>query len=41
MLPDREIHIVDSLSASMAIGLLARMGLELAEADVPASEIAA
>ena len=40
MLPDREIHIVDSLSASMAIGLLARMGLELAEADVPASEIA-
>jgi len=35
MLPDREIHIVDSLSASMAIGLLARMGLELAEADVP------
>ena len=40
MLPDREIHIVDSLSASMAIGLLAQMGLELAEADVPASEIA-
>src|SRR6476659_995308 len=40
MLPDREIHIVDSLSASMAIGLLARMGVELAEADVPASEIA-
>jgi len=40
MLPDREIHIVDSLSASMAIGLLARMGLELAEADVPAAEIA-
>jgi fatty acid kinase fatty acid binding subunit len=40
MLPDREIHIVDSLSASMAIGLIARMGLELAEADVPASEIA-
>ena len=40
MLPDREIHIVNSLSASMAIGLLARMGLELAEADVPASEIA-
>ena len=40
MLPDREIHIVDSLSASMAIGLLARMGVELAEADVPAAEIA-
>ena len=40
MLPDREIHIVDSMSASMAIGLLARMGVELAEADVPAAEIA-
>ena len=40
MLPDREIHIVDSSSASMAIGLLARMGVELAEADVPAAEIA-
>jgi DegV family protein with EDD domain len=41
MLPDREIHVVDSLSASMAIGILARMGIELAEADVPAEEIAA
>ena len=41
MLPDREIHVVDSLSASMAVGILARMGLELAEADHPASEIAA
>ena len=41
MLPDREIHVVDSLSASMATGTLARMGLELAEADVPAEEIAA
>jgi DegV family protein with EDD domain len=40
MLPDREIHVVDSLSASMAIGILARMGIELAEADVPAEEIA-
>ena len=40
MLPDREIHVVDSLSASMAVGILARMGLELAEADVPAAEIA-
>ena len=40
MLPDREIHVVDSLSASMATGILARMGLELAEADVPAEEIA-
>ena len=41
MLPDREIHVVDSLSASMAEGILARMGIELAEADVPAEEIAA
>jgi DegV family protein with EDD domain len=40
MLPDREIHVVDSQSASMAVGLLARMGIELAEADVPAEEIA-
>jgi len=41
MLPDREIHVVDSMSASMAEGILARMGIELAEADVPAEEIAA
>jgi DegV family protein with EDD domain len=41
MLPDREIHVVDSLGASMAEGILARMGIELAEADVPAEEIAA
>jgi DegV family protein with EDD domain len=41
MLPDREIHVVDSLSASMGIGMLARIGVELAEADVPAEEIAA
>jgi len=40
MLPDREIHIVDSLSASMAQGILSRMGIEMAEADHPASEIA-
>jgi DegV family protein with EDD domain len=40
MLPDREIHVVDSQSASMAIGILARMGLELAEADGPAEESA-
>jgi DegV family protein with EDD domain len=40
MLPDREIHVVDSLSASMAIGILARMGIERAAADVPAEEIA-
>jgi DegV family protein with EDD domain len=41
MLPDREIHVVDSLGASMAEGILARIGIELAEADVPAEEIAA
>ena len=40
MLPDREIHVVDSLGASMAQGILARMGVELAETDVPAEEIA-
>ncbi len=40
MLPDREIHIVDSLGASMAEGILAKMGVELAEADRPGAEIA-
>ncbi len=40
MLPDREIHVIDSLGASMAEGILARMGIDLAEADVPAEEIA-
>lgn len=40
MLPDREIHIVDSLGASMAEGLLCRMGVEMAAEDRPASEIA-
>src|SRR5688500_19680012 len=40
MLPDREIHVVDSLGASMAQGILARMGVEMAGADRPAAEIA-
>jgi DegV family protein with EDD domain len=40
MLPDREIHIVDSQSASMAQGILAGIGVELAAADRPAAEIA-
>ena len=40
MLPDREIHVVDSFSVSMAQGILARMGVEMAEADHPAAEIA-
>lgn len=41
MLPGREIHIVDSRSASMAVGLLALLGAELAAAGRPAAEIAA
>ena len=40
MLPDREIHVVDSLGASMAQGILADMALELAADDRPAGEIA-
>ncbi len=40
MLPDREIHLVDSLGVSMAEGMLARMGVDLADEDRPASEIA-
>lgn len=41
MLPGREIHIVDSRSASMAVGLLALLGAELAAAGRAATEIAA
>ncbi|MGZ9275774.1 MAG: DegV family protein [Candidatus Limnocylindrales bacterium] len=40
MLPDREIHIVDSQGASMGEGILARMGVEMAAAGHPAEEIA-
>ena len=40
MLPDREIHVVDSNGASMAQGILARMGVELANEGRPAAEIA-
>jgi DegV family protein with EDD domain len=40
MLPDREIHVIDSQGASMGEGILARMGVELAAEDRPASEIA-
>jgi DegV family protein with EDD domain len=40
MLPDREIHVVDSLGASMAQGILCRMGLELAADGRSAEEIA-
>ena len=40
MLPDREIHVVDSQSASMAQGILARLGVELAAEGRSAAEIA-
>jgi DegV family protein with EDD domain len=40
MLEGREIHVVDSGSASMATGLLAIVGSELAAAGVSATEIA-
>lgn len=40
MLPDREIHLVDSQGASMAEGILAYMGLEMARMGVSAEEIA-
>jgi DegV family protein with EDD domain len=40
MLPDREIHVVDSQGASMAEGILAYMGLEMAANGVSAAEIA-
>jgi fatty acid kinase fatty acid binding subunit len=41
MLPDREIHIVDSQGASMAESILVFMGQELAERGQAAAEIAA
>ncbi|MEO6206821.1 MAG: DegV family protein [Candidatus Limnocylindrales bacterium] len=40
MLPDREIHIVDSQSASMAQGLLCRMGVEMVAEGRSAEQIA-
>jgi DegV family protein with EDD domain len=40
MLPDREIHVVDSQGASMGEGILARMGVELAGEGRSAAEIA-
>ena len=40
MLPEREIHIVDSLGASMAEGILARLGVRLAAEGRSAAEIA-
>ncbi len=41
MLPDREIHLVDSRSASMAIGALALRGATMAARGGSAAEIAA
>jgi DegV family protein with EDD domain len=40
MLPDREIHVIDSGGASMAEGILATMGVELAAQGRSAAEIA-
>ena len=39
-LPDRDIHVVDSRSASMGHGMLAQIGAELAAQGVSAGEIA-
>ena len=41
MLAGREIHVIDSHSASMGVGLLALMATELAAAGLAAAEIAA
>ena len=41
MLPDREIHVVDSRGASMAEGILARLGVALAADGRAAEDIAA
>ncbi|HZM73313.1 MAG TPA: DegV family protein [Candidatus Polarisedimenticolia bacterium] len=40
MLADREIHIVDSQSASMGEGILAELGVEMANMGVSGAEIA-
>ncbi len=40
-LPDREIHVVDSWTASAAEGMLARMAAEMADRGASAAEIAA
>ena len=41
LFPDREIHLVDTGSTSMATGLLAMLGAEMAALGVSAAEIAA
>jgi DegV family protein with EDD domain len=40
-LPGAEIHVVDSDSASMGVGILALLAAEMADGGVPAAEIAA
>jgi DegV family protein with EDD domain len=40
MVAGREIHVIDSRTASMGIGMLAQIGAELAEEGVSAAEIA-
>lgn len=40
MLPEREIHVIDSQGASMAEGILAYMAVEMASMGVSAAEIA-
>jgi len=40
MLPDREIHVVDSRTASMGVGMLAQIASELAAEGVSAADIA-
>jgi DegV family protein with EDD domain len=40
MLPDREVHVIDSRTASMGVGMLAEVGAELAEEGVSGEEIA-
>jgi fatty acid kinase fatty acid binding subunit len=41
MFKDHEIHVIDSMSASMGEGVLAELAVEMAAAGSPASEIAA
>ncbi len=40
MLPERDIHVIDSRTASMGVGLLAQIAAELAAEGVAAAEIA-
>lgn len=40
MLPGREVHVIDSRSASMGVGMLAQVAAELGEEGVSAAEIA-